>query len=208
MVALPLKSACVSFSFRSFRDRMPVSSRSKSLMAFRAASSRVCRYPLEAGFPFLAGVGAAFGFSVRRSRRSGCLALSAAFAASALVGRPLAGAASAVGAGALRFAISPSFHSSRRSRRPAPAAGGPPRLSAPRRTEITKAARGPPISGHPGYAAASLADADVAVARDALPLGGVRFQEAAEVLRPVGDHDRALGRQPAADLRVPNCFAR
>src|SRR5215218_6265130 len=33
MVALPLKSACVSFSFRSFRDRMPVSSRSKSLIA-------------------------------------------------------------------------------------------------------------------------------------------------------------------------------
>src|ERR687893_2569543 len=34
MVALPLKSACVSFSFRSFRERMPVSSRSKSLIAF------------------------------------------------------------------------------------------------------------------------------------------------------------------------------
>src|SRR5918997_648587 len=34
MVALPLKSACVSFSFRSFRERMPVSSRSESLIAF------------------------------------------------------------------------------------------------------------------------------------------------------------------------------
>jgi hypothetical protein len=83
---------------------------------FRAAPVRlshhrqICCYPLVAGFSFFARVRVAFGFSARRSRRSGCLAASAAFAASALVGRPLARAAfvEEAGAGALRFAIRPS----------------------------------------------------------------------------------------------------
>jgi hypothetical protein len=76
-------------------------------------SQRVCCYPLGAGFSFFARVRVVFGFSARRSRRSGCLAASAALAASALVGRPLAGAAGAeeAGAGVLRFAISLSSRS-------------------------------------------------------------------------------------------------
>ena len=49
-------------------------------------------YPSESGFAFFARVRAACGFFVRRSRRSGCFAVSAAFAACALVGGPLAGA--------------------------------------------------------------------------------------------------------------------
>jgi hypothetical protein len=49
-------------------------------------------YPSESGFAFFARVRAACGFFVRRSRRSGCFAVSAAFAACALVGHRLAGA--------------------------------------------------------------------------------------------------------------------
>ncbi len=66
-------------------------------------------YSLITGFSFLARARIAFGFSVRRSRRSGCLAASAALAASALVKRPLAGTAFVEEASALRFAISLSF---------------------------------------------------------------------------------------------------
>src|SRR3712207_1713602 len=55
MVALPLKSACVSFSFRSFRDRMPVSSRSKSLIGF-PPHGFLSRYLAGLSLPFGGGL--------------------------------------------------------------------------------------------------------------------------------------------------------
>ena len=74
-------------------------------------------YSLEPGASFFDRVRAGFGFSASKSRRSGCLALRAAFAASTLDERPLAEADSAgeAGAGAFRFAIDCSFETTQLS---------------------------------------------------------------------------------------------